>query len=205
MAAKLIYFYVDQGVQNDNDKSIIIVKICKAYFTFCKVLYIFDAKVRIMKINLFPQAYKKIGLALVFLSILLIIVDQFNGLWFLENIKALAIYNSGTPLNSNVENEGFFKIVNDDFRFEIIVVLMLVGLILFGFSKRQNEDEMIQKIRLNSLVWATYAHFLIFILFTIFTFGVFYLNFLLIGVFTILIIYIIRFEYKIFLVNRDLK
>lgn len=158
-----------------------------------------------MKINLFPQAYKKIGSALILISILLIVLDQFNGLYFLENIKALAVYNSGTPLNSNPENEGFFKIINDDFRFEIIVVIMLVGLILFGFSKRQNEDEMIQKVRLNSLVWATYVHFFLFILFTVFTFGVFYLNFLLIGIFTILIIYIIRFEYKMFMINRDLN
>lgn len=153
---------------------------------------------------LFPSNYRKIGIALILLSVLLIIINSFDGLLFLEKIKVLAVYDSGTPLNQNSGAPHFFKVIQDDFRFEIIVVLLLVGLIFFGFSKRQNEDELIQKMRLNALLWATYAHFTLFILMTIFTFGIFYLNYLLIGIFTILVIYIIRFEYKMFLLNRDI-
>lgn len=152
---------------------------------------------------LLPIQFRKIGLILVGISILMIIADYFGGLKFLEDISVLAVYNSGVPFDQNEGAPHFFQIIKDDFRFEMIVVLALVGLLFFGFSKRKNEDELVQKIRLNALLWATYAHFTVFILFTIFTFGIFYLNFLLIGVFTILVIYILRFEYKMFQLNKN--
>lgn len=155
---------------------------------------------------LFPRGYRKIGLGLIVLAILLGAIDVlFSGLSFLENIKVLALYDSGIPFDQVRSENTFFRIIEDDFRYEVISVLLLLGLLLFGFSKRKLEDELIQKIRLESLLWATYAHFFLFILFTLFTFGIFYLNILLFSVFTILFIYIIRFEYKMYKLKKSLN
>lgn len=154
--------------------------------------------------TLFPKSYRKIGFALVVLALLLWTVDQlFGGLSFLQNINVLALYDSGIPFDETREQNTFFSILEDDFRYEVISVLLLLGLLFFGFSKRQSEDELIQKIRLESLLWATYAHFFLFILLTLFTFGLFYLNILVLNVFTILIIYIVRFEFKLYQLKKS--
>jgi hypothetical protein len=160
-----------------------------------------------MKTNvLFPRSYRKLGLFMVVLSIFIWTIDIFFGsLSFLENINVIAIYDSGLPFDETRERNMFFKIIQDDYRYEVISVLLLLGLLFFGFSKRKIEDELIQKIRLESLLWATYVHFFIFILLTLFTFGLFYLNILVFSVFTILIIYIIRFEYKISQLKKSLN
>lgn len=153
---------------------------------------------------LLPYSYRKIGLVLVLLAILLGVIEMLLGsLSFLENIKVLAIYDSGIPFDQSREGNSFFQIIQDDFRYEVISVVLLLGLLLFGFSKRKIEDELIQKIRLDSLLWATYVHFFLFILLTLFTFGLFYLNILVFSVFTILFIYIIRFEYKVFRLKKS--
>lgn len=153
---------------------------------------------------LFPKSYRKIGLGLIILALLLWVIEMlFGGLSFLENIKVVALYDSGIPFNQSREESSFFRIIQDDFRYEAVSVVLLLGLLLYGFSKRKLEDELIQKIRLESLLWATYVHFFLFILLTVFTFGWFYLNILVFSVFTILFIYIIRFEYKMFQLKRS--
>lgn len=153
---------------------------------------------------LFPSCYRKTGLILIGLALILFALDLFiDGLSFLKDIQVLAFYDSGIPFDQMREESSFFRIIKDDFRYEVISVLLLIGLLFFGFSKREVEDELIQKIRLESLLWATYVHFFLFTLLTIFTFGIFYLNILLFSVFTILFIYIIRFEFKVFQLKQS--
>lgn len=155
---------------------------------------------------LFPKNYRKAGLVLIALGVLLWLIDViFSGLTFLENIHVLALYDSGLPFNQTRGESTFPRIIEDDFRYETICTFLLLGLLFFGFSKRESEDELIQKIRLESLLWATYVHFFLFIVLTLFTFGLFYLNILLFSVFTILIIYIIRFEFKLFQLKKTLN
>lgn len=153
---------------------------------------------------LLPQNYRRIGVGLIILALLLWIIEMFlGGLSFLENIKVFALYDSGVPFDQSREGSNFFRIIENDFRYEVISVVLLLGLLFVGFSKRKSEDELIQKIRLESLLWATYVHFFLFILLTLFTFGLFYLNILVFSVFTILLIYIIRFEYKMFQLKKS--
>lgn len=156
------------------------------------------------KTLLFPRIYKKIGLFMILFSIVLLLLDVFfGGLSFLKEVSVLSIYDSGLPFDQTRPDHQFFKIIQDDFRYEIITVVLLVALLFFGFSKRSTEDELIQKIRLESLLWATYIHFFIFIVLTLFTFGFFYLNILVFSVFAILLIYILRFEFKMFQLKRS--
>ena len=157
------------------------------------------------KTILFPKNYRKLGLMMIVLSLILWISDLiFGGLSFLENIRVLAVFDSGVPFDQTRDQNTFDQIIQDDYRYEVISVLLLLGLLFFGFSKRESEDELIQKIRLESLLWATYVHFFLFILLTLFTFGIFYLNILLLSIFMILLIYIIRFEYKLFQLKKSL-
>lgn len=158
------------------------------------------------KTALFPRSYRNLGLLMIIVSLVIWLLDiLFGSLSFLENINVLAIYDSGVPFDQTRSENMFFKVIKDDYKYEVISVILLLGLLFFGFSKRKAEDELIQKIRLESLLWATYVHFFLFILLTLFTFGLFYLNILVFSVYMIPIIYIIRFEYKVFQLKNTLN
>lgn len=79
---------------------------------------------------------------------------------------------------------------------------MILGGILIGFSKLQDEDEMISKIRYESLVWATYFNYGLILFFTLFIYGIPYLNILFYNMFTLLLFFIIRFHYMIYKLNK---
>ena len=150
---------------------------------------------------LFPNSFKKIGWILfvpsfIFSLYILTIDDSFtiDALDF----NVLAIYNDGL-FKSDI---AFFKIIENNIGDELYVIGLIVGGILIGFSKLKNEDEMISKIRYESLVWATYFNYAIIILFTIFFFGIGYYSILMFNTFTLLLFFIIRFHYKIYQLNK---
>ena len=159
-------------------------------------------KLLIMKNHfLFPNSFKKIGWILfvpsfIFSLYILTIDDSFT--IDALNINVLAIYNDGLFKSDNA----FFKIIENNIGDELYVIGLIVGGILIGFSKLKNEDEMISKIRYESLVWATYFNYAIIILFTIFFFGIGYYSILMFNTFTLLLFFIIRFHYKIYQLNN---
>lgn len=150
---------------------------------------------------LFPNSFKKIGWILfvpsfIFSLYILTIDDSFT--IDALNINVLATYNDGLFKSDNA----FFKIIENNIGDELYVIGLIVGGILIGFSKLKNEDEMISKIRYESLVWATYFNYAIIILFTIFFFGIGYYSILMFNTFTLLLFFIIRFHYKIYQLNK---
>jgi hypothetical protein len=162
----------------------------------------YNFKLLIMKNHfLFPNSFKKIGWILfvpsfIFSLYILTIDDSFtiDALDF----NVLAIYNDGLFKSDNA----FFKIIENNIGDELYVIGLIVGGILIGFSKLKNEDEMISKLRYESLVWATYFNYAIIILFTIFFFGIGYYSILMFNTFTLLLFFIIRFHYKIYQLNK---
>lgn len=150
---------------------------------------------------LFPNSFKKIGWilfvpSLIFSLYLLTIDDGFtiDALDF----DVLAIYNDGFFKS----DDAFFKIIENNIGDELYVIGLIVGGLLIGFSKLKNEDEMISKIRYESLVWATYLNYGIIILLTIFFYGIGYYSILMFNTFTLLLFFIIRFHYKIYQLNK---
>ena len=66
-----------------------------------------------------------------------------------------------------------------------------------GMSEAEKMDEMISKIRLESLVWATYINYGILLLAMIFVYDMSFLWVMILNMFTILIFFIIRFNWQI--------
>ncbi|VAW16950.1 hypothetical protein MNBD_BACTEROID05-629 [hydrothermal vent metagenome] len=91
----------------------------------------------------------------------------------------------------------FVGIVNNNILNEILGISMIVGSILVAFSKEKDEDEFISKIRLESLVWATYLNYAILFLAFIFVYDLSFLWVMIFNMFTILIFFIIRFNWQI--------
>ena len=149
---------------------------------------------------LFPNKFKNLGwllfipsvLATLLISVLNISTDEYL------NISVFSIYQESIG-----EIPGFFKFMKNSMVDEILTVGIIVGGILVGFSKLKEEDEMISKIRYESLVWATYLNYAIILFFTLFIFGLPYLNVLFYNMFTLNLFFIIRFHYMIYKLNNS--
>ena len=114
---------------------------------------------------LFANRYKKIGWILFIPSLILGFVLFFSKYDFDNHFKM----NVFALFSDNVLSKPtYFTFEENGVLDEIILIFIIVGAILIGFSKTKNEDEFISKIRYESLVWATYFNFGLMIVATIF-------------------------------------
>ena len=150
---------------------------------------------------LFPNKYKKFGWFLFVPSLLAGLFLSITGFplkYDYFKMKVFALYSDQLFSDSK-----FFTIVENEVVDEIILVLIIVGALLVGFSKTKNEDEFISKIRYESLVWATYFNFLLMIIATLLIYGFQYFNVLLANTFAMLLFFIIRFHFMIYKLNKS--
>ncbi len=142
---------------------------------------------------LFPNKYKKIGCYLLVPSAII----SFLTLFFeyepdVLTLKVLSFFKhdffDGTSIVGVIENN-----VMD----EVFGILLLISLILVAFSKEKIEDEYISKIRLESLVWAVYVNYGILLISFIFIFGMSFLWVMIFNMFTVLLFFIVRFNWQI--------
>jgi len=148
-----------------------------------------------MKTNyLFPNRFKKIGWFLfvpgVILGLLFLIFEP--DIKFL-NIKVLSIAEK-----SIFSDADFFTITKNNVLDEIASILLIIGAIFIAFSKEKTEDEFIAKIRLESLVWATYINYAILIFTIIFIYDLTFLWVLVFNMFTLLFFFLIRFNWALY-------
>lgn len=151
-----------------------------------------------MKTNyLFPNRFKKIGWLLFIPGILLGIVYMiyFNsGLGFFKifNFKVFSIAEQ-----SLLKDTKFFSMTLNNLLDETSSILLIIGGLLIAFSKEKFEDEFISKIRLESLVWATYINYVILLVAIIFVFDFPFLWVMEFNMFTVLLFFIIRFNWAL--------
>jgi len=74
--------------------------------------------------------------------------------------------------------------------------------LLVAFSKEESEDEYISKIRLESLVWAVYFNYAILLISSLFIFDFAFLWVMIFNMFTILLFFIIRFNWQIYKLKK---
>lgn len=150
-----------------------------------------------MKPNyLLSNQFKKIGWVIFIPSMilgLLFVIFQFRPKFL--DIKVFAILDSSSaPWDSWVN---FCVVTQTNAIDEIIGILLITSLFFIAFSKEKKEDEFIFKIRLESLLWATYINYATLIFTILFVYGGAGLWVLVFNVFTILIFFIIRFNWVI--------
>lgn len=158
-----------------------------------------------MKINyLFPHRFKKIGW-MVFIPVLFFYIFYiFNFQLFRDffdqkmNFYVYAILDDGYMLSGTQ----FFKKVENNITDELVFCLLVVSGIMVGFSKVKVEDEMVSKIRLESLVWATYVNYAILFVVIMFVYGTKFLSALYLNIFSLLLFFIIRFHWKLYQYNK---
>jgi uncharacterized protein YacL len=88
---------------------------------------------------------------------------------------------------------------------EVSAVLLIIGGILVAFSKTKDEDEFISKIRMESLIWATYVNYLVLLVAVLLLFDFTFFNVMICNMFTILFFFILRFHFVLYKSKKDVS
>lgn len=91
-----------------------------------------------------------------------------------------------------------FDAANGNLTDELAFVGSIVGLALVAFSAERNEDEYVAFQRLKSLQWAVYVNYIILLIAVMAIYGGAFLDVLVYNAFTILIIFIARFQFVMY-------
>lgn len=149
-----------------------------------------------MKTNfLFPNVLKKPSLLLLVLS--------FIGLIFVLNFNDDEAVQLQAKVFALMNDEGFkgpfyFSWTKNNILDELVMLLFIASGLVFAFSKEKTEDEMVAKIRVESLVWATYLNYGILAFCILFIYGLPFLNVMMYNMFTLLVFFIIRFHWMLY-------
>lgn len=155
-----------------------------------------------MKTNyLLPYRFKIVGWCLLLPAILLGFIYLFvnNEPAFLE-CKVFAF--SAVDIFAKPKTLEF--ITNNIFD-EIIAFFILLGALFVSFSKEKQEDEYIAKIRLDSLLWATYINYAVLLLTIFFLYGFTFFWVLIFNMFTILFVFIVRFNWVLYKFKKQMR
>jgi len=142
---------------------------------------------------LFSNRYKKVGWVLFIPGLIL-------GTLFLFFQSELNIFNFkvfSIAEQAIFSDTAYLTITENNVLDEISGILIIIGAIFIAFSKEKNEDEFIAKIRLESLVWATYINYTILILGILFVYDMTFFWVLVFNMFTQLIFFVIRFNWAL--------
>ena len=150
---------------------------------------------------LFPKVFKTIGWILLLPGIILWIYSLFfnDQIPFLK-MKVFAI------LDSNIlQPTRNFTLIDHNITADLIGILIITGAIFIAFSKEKNEDEYIGKIRLESLLWATYVNYAILVFCILFIYGTSFFSVMMYNMVSLLIFFLIRFNLMLYKTKRLLK
>ena len=143
---------------------------------------------------LFPYQYKILGYVLLvpalILGVLFILADTEV---FVIDATVFALYDGGI-----FESAKAFRLIENNIADELVAIAAIVGGLLAAFSREKNEDEYISQIRLESLLWATYINYGFLLFSVIFIYGLAFYQVLLLNMLTVLLIFLIRFNFILY-------
>ena len=150
-----------------------------------------------MKLNyLFPHRFKRLALIVFVPSLLFgIYALAFNVEPEFLDCTVWSIFSKGLPFSEN--KDIFLTLTQTNLLDEILAIIIVTSGLVLSFAKEKEEDEMIQKIRLDSLVWATYLNFAIFLIAILFVYDMAFLWVLIFNPFVIIIFFAIRFNWQV--------
>ena len=156
---------------------------------------------------LLPNLYKKIGWVLFIPTFILgvfVLFFDFKLDWL--GTKVFAIYaGSGLKILSDTDTGQFFILTSGNYTQTLAGVLCLISLLMVAFSREKIEDEFIGSTRMDSLRWATYFNYFVLIFCFIFFFDFEFLYIMIFNMFTILIFFICRFNFKLYQERKQMS
>jgi hypothetical protein len=156
---------------------------------------------------LLPFSYKKVGWGIFIPSFFLGIFILFSNKEFeWLGSKVFAIYaGGGIKILNQTDTGQFFIFAPGNYTQTVVGLLCLLSLMMIAFSKEKTEDEFIWRTRMDSLLWATYINYFILIFCFLFFFGFEFLYIMIFNMYTILIFFILRFNFILYKNNKTMQ
>ena len=149
---------------------------------------------------LLPNRYKIIGwyifIPAAILGIILLFTDFES---FPINAKVFAVFNEEL-----LGKGGSFSIIQTNITPTVVGILFIMGAMLVSFSREKTEDEFIARLRQSSLLWAVFVNYVLLLIAFAFIYGMAFLDVMIYNMFTILIIFIIRFNYILYRNSKEM-
>ena len=147
---------------------------------------------------LLPHKFMRFGWIVLVPSLLL-------GIWYFIsdyeiealNVKVFAL------LNDDFGPKDFFAVIGNNITDEILILLITLGLVLVGFSRTKTEDEYINRVRLESLVWATYVNVAVLVFSTLFIYGGSYFSVMVVLLLSQLLLFVAKFQIALYKIRRQ--
>ena len=170
-----------------------IIKICKIYFTLCLIFFTFVYLNYIdMKNYLFSNRYKTLSGWVFYISLIigsiLWITDAFDH-YLVISVPDLFGTDSLFDTGNGWMKNGILD--------ELFTVLIIISGLIHSFSKEKTEDELISKLRLDSLIWSLYINYGLVILATLLIYDIMYFNVLIFNLFTIILFFNLRLRFNL--------
>lgn len=144
-----------------------------------------------LKQILLPNRFKLVGWILLvpstILGFMLMLSDLESTLKI--NSKVFALYN-----DEIMGTERHTGIISTDITNTLVGVFFILGAMMVGFSKEKKEDEYVASLRLSSLMWAVWVNYVLLFLSFVFIYGMGFFHVMIYNMFTVLIIFIGRFN-----------
>ncbi|MEY8020812.1 hypothetical protein AB8P51_08275 [Muriicola sp. SD30] len=80
---------------------------------------------------------------------------------------------------------------------ELFTVLIIISGMIHSFSREKIEDELISKLRLDSLIWSLYVNYTVVILATLLIYDIMYFNVLIFNLFTIILFFNLKLRFSL--------
>ena len=150
---------------------------------------------------LLPNRFKTIGWFILIPATIVgifLMATEYEANWL--TTKVFAIFNDDLFFGNN-ESYGVrnnFTVITTDVTNTLVGILFIIGGIMVSFAKEKREDEFIANLRLTSLMWSVWVNYALLLLSLIFVWGLAFFNVMVYNMFTILIIFIIRFNYILY-------
>jgi small-conductance mechanosensitive channel len=150
---------------------------------------------------LLPHKFKKPGWILLIPTTLFGLYIIFSDFEF-DFLKARVFTLYSNEILGDSVTMGF---IHKNLTATITGIIFIISAFFVAFSREKTEDEFIARIRLESLLWATYINYgiLLFCFLFFYDFGFFYV--MIFNMFTILVIFIIRFQYLLHRAKKSLS
>ena len=148
---------------------------------------------------LLPNSYKRLGWLLFFPALILAVAVFFSGYepdWL--DVKVPSLFHDELLLFSEEDEAksfSIFKWSENNIANEIIGVLLLVSCMLLVFARERDEDEMIMKLRLESLLWAALVNGLLVLFCLFFTYDFTFYFVMVFNLYWLFLLFIVRFHW----------
>ncbi len=155
---------------------------------------------------LLSNRYKRIGWWLFFPALLLsslVFFGDYEPNWL--DIRVPSLFNDDFFIGTSEKDTGFriISLTRNNIANEITGVLLLISCMLIVFAEEKDEDEMIVKLRLESLLWAALVNGLLTLFCLIFTYNFTFYFVMVFNLYWLFFLFVARFQWVLWKFRRE--